>query len=136
MDLFQNLVGMKAIQVKEVHDYIQIVFDKKQGISIYNSFSLSGGTLIGLVGATVIKVFRSDESISFIFSNNISLTVGLRDEDFFHRKQWFTNAMGKLLFNVGRNKNVISKNRQRKPVRLKEEALGVDHLRLNVYVFV
>jgi len=75
------LVGMAVTDVLQVHDYVQLLFEKDISLNIYNAWRLcNGDDLRVLNGATLLKVEEKPETLIFSFSHGKRLDIDLCDD--------------------------------------------------------
>jgi hypothetical protein len=80
--LLHILEGLSVTEVKEVHDYIQLLFGKEIGLSIYNDRFLIPRTtkLSDLVGKIITSIAENKDSVSLKFIDGTQLTIDMRDQ--------------------------------------------------------
>ena len=72
------LVGMAVTDVLQVHDYVQLLFEKDISLNIYNALRLChGDDLRALTGATLLRVEEKQDTFIFYFSNGKRLDIHL-----------------------------------------------------------
>jgi hypothetical protein len=78
------LVGRRVTEAVEIHDYVQLAFGTKVGISIYNDFEISPNQVRfhDLTGLKVTAVQSSADQEAILFEDGVSLRVDIRDEAF------------------------------------------------------
>jgi len=75
------LVGMVVTDALQVHDYVQLLFEKDVSLNIYNGWRLcNGDDLRALNGATLLTVEEKQAKLIFSFSNGKGLDIDLCDD--------------------------------------------------------
>lgn len=70
-------------QIAFSHDYLQVVFESGTTLTVNNKYSFLGGQPDDFDGAVVTGVETSLAAFTMCFGGNLSLSVGLGEEDYF-----------------------------------------------------
>ena len=70
-------------EVRDVHDYIQIVFSDGAGLSIFNNYHYDDSSVLNIKGKIVSAIEESDSTFVIYFESGKSLSVGLTDDDYY-----------------------------------------------------
>jgi len=74
------LVGMEVTDALQVHDYVQLLFEKDILLNIYNAWRLChGDDLRALTGTTLLMVEEKQDTLIFYFSHGKRLDIHLCD---------------------------------------------------------
>ena len=75
------LVGMVVTDALQVHDYVQLLFEKDISLNIYNAWQMcNGDDLRALNGATLLTVEDKLDQLIFSFSHGTCLDIDLCDD--------------------------------------------------------
>jgi hypothetical protein len=76
------LVGQMITSAEEVHDYVQIGFGEKIGISIYNKFKTSPAStkIDKFVGKNVASVAVNDDVIEILTTDGSKISIDMTND--------------------------------------------------------
>src|SRR6267154_70182 len=82
--VLQKLAGLTVTNVVKLHDYLQLHFGDKIGLSIYNELSIEPETTSSadLVGKMLISINENRSYVSLNFLDGTRLRVNLRPEGY------------------------------------------------------
>ena len=82
MDVSKIVIGLVALEVKNVHDYLQVVFSDGSVLNIFNKYFYDGDYISSIEGKELEFMEVHKDKIIFRFRDNGELVVGLRDCDY------------------------------------------------------
>jgi hypothetical protein len=79
-----EIVGQTVTDAKRVHDYIQLGFGEKIGLSVYNDIHMlpAGASIDDLTGKMVISVDEKQDSVEIRFLDKTAFIIDMRDQAF------------------------------------------------------
>jgi hypothetical protein len=83
-NLLDEIVGQIVTDAKRVHDYIQLSFGEKIGLSVYNDIHLlpASASIDDLTEKMVTSVEVKQDSVEIRFLDKTILIIDMRDEAF------------------------------------------------------
>jgi hypothetical protein len=76
-----RIVGLQVNAVEQVHDYLQIRFDKCCQLSIYSEPFISADSTDSLVGKIVVAFDQTESDCALVFSDQRTLRFGIAEAD-------------------------------------------------------
>ena len=78
--LYNNICGNKIVKVVFIHDYIQLVFENKGILNLYNKTTMPDD--INLIENNIIKNYvLNDKYLKLILNNEICIEMSMKHED-------------------------------------------------------
>lgn len=96
----EDLIDTKLTSVTFIHDYLQLGFTNRSGLTINNRYHWSTKDPSSVIGSNVQEIHEEKNSVAFSFSNGEKLVVGFKKED-------FSGPEGMLLYIEGSKTPII-----------------------------
>lgn len=81
-EVIEQLLHQRINKIEEIHDYVQIHFANGAILNIFNTFSVSGGELVDLIGSEISGVNTNEIEANLLLSKGGAIHVGMTDADY------------------------------------------------------